>query len=365
MKKIPFNTLDRQFFMYQAEYEAKALEVLRSGWYILGKEVASFEEEWAKYLGVSHSLGIDNGLNALILAVRALKIGAGDEVIVPSNTFIATVMSISMNGATPIFVEPDEYFCIDASKIEEAITPKTKAIMPVHLYGQSCDMDKIMEIAQKHNLFVIEDCAQSHGAHCNGKMTGTFGDINAFSFYPGKNLGCFGDGGAITTDNAEHAQTIKVLRNYGSEKKYHNKYVGYNARLDELQAGLLRVKLQHLNELTADRTRIAEAYLQQITNPLVTLPKVREGCNHVWHLFVAQVPNREHFQAYLAEKGIETAVHYPIPPHASEAYSYLGLKKGSFPLAESQAEHIVSLPLYNGMTTDELNTVIDAINSYH
>lgn len=362
--KVPFNTLDRQFFMYQEEYEKKVIEVLRSGWYILGKEVEEFEKEFAEYIGSMYSVGIDNGLNALVLAFRALGIGQGDEVIVQGNTFIASVMGISMNGATPIFVEPNEYYNIDVDKIEEKITEKTKAICVVHLYGQASKMDKIVELCKKYNLKLVEDCAQSHGAKFNNQMTGTFGDISCFSFYPGKNLGCFGDGGAITTNNKELADIIKVLRNYGSEEKYHNKYVGYNARLDEIQAGLLRVKLTHLNELTKEREKIANKYLSEITNNLVQLPKIDKNSTHVWHLFVVKIEDRTKFVDYLNSNGIGTSVHYPIPPHLSEAYSYLGYPNRTFPITEEYSEKILSLPLYNGMKDNELDYVIEVINNY-
>lgn len=363
--KIPFNTLDRQFFMYQKEYEEKALEVLRSGWYVLGKEVEKFEKSFANYIGVKYSVGIDNGLNALVLAFRALEIKKGDEVIVQGNTFIASVMGITMNGATPVFVEPDEYFNVDVDKIEEKITEKTKAICVVHLYGQSSNMEKILELCKKYKLKLVEDCAQSHGSIYNGIKTGSFGDIGCFSFYPGKNLGCFGDGGAITTNNSELAEKIKVLRNYGSEEKYHNKYVGYNARLDELQAGLLNVKLKHLEELTAQRVKIANRYINEIKNPLVLLPKVRKNTTSVWHLFVIQVKNREKFMKYLSDNGIGVAIHYPIPPHLSKAYEDLGYKTGDFEITEKYAETIVSLPLYNGMTEEEQNYVVEKINEYY
>lgn len=362
--KVPFNTLDRQFFMYQEEYEKKAIEVLRSGWYILGKEVEEFEKEFAEYIGVKYSVGIDNGLNALVLAFRALGIGQGDEVIVQGNTFIASVMGISMNGATPIFVEPNEYYNIDVDKIEEKITDKTKAICVVHLYGQASKMDKVVELCKKYNLKLVEDCAQSHGAKFNNQMTGTFGDVSCFSFYPGKNLGCFGDGGAITTNNKELADTIKILRNYGSEEKYHNKYVGYNARLDEIQAGLLRIKLSHLEELTAEREKIAKRYLTEIKNDLIQLPKIDKDSTHVWHLFVIKVENRAKFVECLGIKGIGTSVHYPIPPHLSEAYSYLGYTKGAYSITEEYSEKILSLPLYNGMKDEELDYVIEIINGY-
>ena len=362
--KVPFSILERQYKMYQKEYEAKALEILRKGWYILGEETEKFEEEYAKYTGTKYALGIDNGLNALVLAFRALNIGQGDEVIVQGNTFIATVMGITINGATPIFVEPDEYYNIDIEKIEEKITERTKAICVVHLYGQATRMDKILELCKKYNLKLVEDCAQAHGAEFNEQKIGSFGDIGCFSFYQGKNLGCFGDGGAITTNNEEIYKKIKILRSYGSEKKYHHIEVGYNARLDELQAGLLRIKLSHLSELTDERKEMAEQYLKEIKNPRVQLPKVRENCSHVWHLFVVRVENRDKFQKYLEENGIGTVIHYPIPPHLSKAYENLGYKVGDYPITEGYSNTIVSLPLYNGMTSEEINYVIKKINEY-
>lgn len=362
--KVPFSILERQYKMYQKEYEAKALEILRNGWYILGEETEKFEEEYAKYTGTKYALGIDNGLNALVLAFRALNIGQGDEVIVQGNTFIATVMGITINGATPIFVEPDKYYNIDIEKIEEKITERTKAICVVHLYGQATRMDKILELCKKYNLKLVEDCAQAHGAEFNGQKIGSFGDIGCFSFYPGKNLGCFGDGGAITTNNEEIYKKIKILRSYGSEKKYHHIEVGYNARLDELQAGLLRIKLSHLSELTDERKEIAEQYLKEIKNPLVQLPKVRKKCSHVWHLFVVRIENRDKFQKYLEENGIGTVIHYPIPPHLSKAYENLGYKVGDYPITEGYSDTVVSLPLYNGMTNEEINYVIKKINEY-
>lgn len=361
--KIPFNTLDRQFYQYQDEYEKKVLEILRKGWYILGPEVKNFEEEFAKYLNIPYVVGVDNGLNAIVMAVRALGIKEGDEVIVQANTYIASVMGITINGATPIFVEPDEYYNIDADKIEEKITDKTKAILVVHLYGQASNMNKVLELCKKYNLKLIEDCAQAHGAKYKDKMVGTFG-IGCFSFYPSKNLGCFGDGGAISTNEERLDRNFRVLRNYGSEKRYHNEVVSYNSRLDELQAGLLRIKLKYIFELEKEREEIAKRYLKEIKNPLIQLPKVRENCTHVWHLFVIRVKNRENFQNYLEQNGIGSVIHYPIPPHLSEAYKYLGYKKGDFPITERYAETVLSLPLYNGMTKEELGYVIDKINKY-
>lgn len=361
--KIPFNTLDRQFYQYQDEYEKKALEILRKGWYILGPEVKNFEEEFAKYLNIPYVVGVDNGLNAIVMAVRALGIKEGDEVIVQANTYIASVMGITMNGATPIFVEPDEYYNIAVDKIEEKITDKTKAILVVHLYGQASNMGKILELCEKYNLKLIEDCAQAHGAKYKNKMVGTFG-IGCFSFYLSKNLGCFGDGGAISTNEVKLDRDFRVLRNYGSEKRYYNEVIGYNSRLDEFQAGLLRIKLSHISELEKEREKIAKRYLKDIKNPLIQLPKVRENCTHVWHLFVIRVENRDKFQKYLEENGIANVIHYPIPPHLSEAYKYLGYKKGDFPMTEKYAETVLSLPLYNGMTKEELDYIIDKINKY-
>ena len=276
MKIMP-NRLDKGFYLYQDEFEEKALQVLRSGWYVLGKEVASFEEEFAAYTGGKYCVGLASGLDALWIAFRILGIGSGDEVIVQGNTYIASVMGITMNGATPVFVEPDEFYNIDASKIEEKITERTKAILVVHLYGQASNMKPIMEIAGKYNLRVVEDCAQSHGACFEGQMTGTFGDIGCFSFYPSKNLGAFGDGGAIVTNDAKIADDVRVFRNYGSEKRYYNRVVGTNSRLDELQAGLLRVRLSHMAELEEDKRKLCIRYLEELKNNNISLPTIREG----------------------------------------------------------------------------------------
>ncbi len=363
MKIMP-NRLDRGFQLYQEEFETKALEVLRSGWYVLGKEVSSFEEEFAAYTGGKHCIGLASGLDALWIAFRVLGIGKGDEVIVQGNTYIASVMGITINGATPVFVEPDEYFNIDASQIEEKITEKTKAILVVHLYGQASDMDTIMETARKHNLRVVEDCAQSHGARFRGKMTGTFGDIGCFSFYPSKNLGAFGDGGAIVTDDSSIADDVRIFRNYGSEKRYYNKVVGTNSRLDELQAGLLRVRLSHMQELEEEKRIICSRYLAELCHPDIILPDTREGATHIWHQFVIRTEQRQELIDYLNRKEIGTIIHYPIPPHLSEAYQYLNVCRGSLPVTEHYAETVLSIPLYNGMTDEEQNFVIDAINAF-
>lgn len=362
--KISPNRLDKGFFMYQEEFEKKAIEVLRSGWYVLGNEVKSFEEEFAEYTRAKYCVGLASGLDALWLAFRVLGIGAGDEVIVQGNTYIASVMGITINGATPIFIEPDEYNNIDASKIEEKITDKTKAILVVHLYGQASNMGPIMDLVKKYNLRLVEDCAQSHGACYDGKMTGTFGDIGCFSFYPSKNLGAFGDAGAIVTDDKEIADAMRMYRNYGSEKRYYNKVVGANSRLDELQAGLLRVRLNHIKELTDERVKLCNRYLDEIKCDLIELPRIRDNATTVWHQFVIHCKERDRLINYLNAMEIGTIIHYPIPPHLSEAYSYLGYKKGDFPITESYADEVLSIPLYNGMTDEEQDYVIDAINKF-
>ena len=363
MKIMP-NRLDKGFYLYQEELESKALEVLRSGWYVLGKEVKSFEEEFASYCGASYCVGLASGLDALWIAFRVLGIGNGDEVIVQGNTYIASVMGITMNGATPVFVEPDEYYNIDASKIEEKITNRTKAILVVHLYGQASNMRPIVDLAKKYNLRLVEDCAQSHGACFEGKKTGTFGDIGCFSFYPSKNLGAFGDAGAIVTDDPQIAEDIRVFRNYGSEKRYYNKVVGTNSRLDELQAGMLRVRLKHLDELTEERRRLCEVYLAKLKCQAIQLPQLRGGATTVWHQFVVRCKERQKLIEYLDEKEIGTIIHYPIPPHLSEAYQYLKLEKGCLPITEQYAEVVLSLPLYNGMSEEEQQYVIEHLNAF-
>ena len=359
------NNLGRQYSLHADEYKRKACEVLDSGWYILGKEVAAFEEEWASYIGAKYCVGLASGLDALWISFRLLDIGIGDEVIVCANAYIACVMGISMNGATPVFVEPDQYDNIDADRIEERITERTKAILAVHLYGQSCDMTKIMDIASRYDLRVVEDCAQSHGNHWLNRKVGTFGDIGCFSFYPSKGCGAFGDAGGVVTDREDLNEAFRVFRNYGSEKRYYNKVVGCNSRLDELQAGLLRVQLRHLDEFIEERRRIAQRYYDEINNPLVKMPEIRPGADSTWHQFVVHVPEyRDELKSYLQEREIGTLIHYPIPPHLSEAYSYLGYKKGDFPLTEQYADEVLSLPMYNGMTSEEQGTIIRAINEF-
>lgn len=362
--RIMPNRMDRGFYLYQREFEEKALEVLRSGWYVLGKEVSSFEEEFASYVGASHCVGLASGLDALWLAFRVLGIGEGDEVIVPANTYIASVMGITINGAVPVFVEPDEYYNIDADRIEAVITDRTKAVLAVHLYGQASNMGKLVQVCRKHDLRLVEDCAQSHGAAFEGRITGTFGDIGCFSFYPSKNLGGFGDGGAIVTEDPGIADAMRMYRNYGSRVRYYNEVVGANSRLDELQAGLLRVRLAHMDELTQERRCLAERYTEGICNPHIRLPGVRRGADSVWHQYVIRCGRRDALKAYLEERGIGTLIHYPVPPHLSRAYAYLGWQKGAYPVTENYADTVLSVPMYNGMTDEEQQRVIAAINEF-
>ena len=363
MKIMP-NRMDRGFEMYQQEFEEKALEVLRSGWYILGKQVTAFEEEFAAYTGAKYCVGLASGLDALWIAFRLLNIGKGDEVLVQGNTYIASVMGITMNGATPVFVEPDEHFGMDVDQIEEKITDRTKAILVTHLYGMASRMDKIVEICKKYNLRLVEDCAQSHGACFGGQMTGTFGDVGCFSFYPSKNLGAFGDAGAIVTNDPQIANEFRVFRNYGSEKRYYNKVVGTNSRLDELQAGLLRVRLAHMHELMEERIAIADYYSEKIRNPRIRLPQTVDRATSVWHQYVIRSEDRDRLVNYLGELGIGTIIHYPIPPHLAEAYQYLGHSKGAFPITERLADTVLSIPMYNGMTREEQDYVIAALNAF-
>ena len=363
MKIMP-NRMDRGFELYQKEFEDAALKVLRSGWYILGNEVSAFEDEFAKYVGAKYCVGLASGLDALWIAMRLLGICAGDEVLVQGNTYIATVMGITMNGATPVFVEPDEHFGMDKDKIEKFINEKTKAILVTHLYGMASDMDEIVRICKKYNLKLVEDCAQAHGAMYKGKKVGTFGDIGCFSFYPSKNLGAFGDAGAVVVNDEILANEFKIFRNYGSERRYYNKVVGANSRLDEIQAGLLRVRLRHLEDLNEERIKIAERYSHEIKNNKLKLPKPMEETTCVWHQYVVRCEERDLLKAYLEEKEIGTIIHYPIPPHLADAYKYLGHKKGDYPITEHLAGTVISIPIYNGMTEEEQTYVIDALNRF-
>jgi len=322
--------------------------VIDSNWYILGKEVENFEREFANYLEVKYCIGVGNGLEALHIILRAYGIREGDEVIIPSNTYIATALAVSYAGAIPIMVEPDERtYNINPDLIEEKISKKTKAIMPVHLYGQACDMDLINEVAKKYNLKVIEDAAQAHGATYKGRKCGTLGDASGFSFYPTKNLGALGDAGAVTTNDKELAEKVRALRNYGSDKHYYNKYMGFNSRLDEMQAAILRVKLRHLEEFNEERKTIAQLYLKGLQDTNLILPYVPEWAEPVWHQFVVRTKKRDELQEYLKSKGIGTLIHYPLPIHLQEAYQHLGYKNGDFPIAEKIANEILSLPMAN------------------
>ena len=339
--------------------------VYTRSWYIEGEEDKAFEKAFADYFGVKYAVGSGNGLDALMLALKALGIKEGDEVIVPSNTYIATALAVTYVGATPVFVEPDiKTFNINPSLIEEKITSRTKAIMPVHLYGQACDMDPIMEIAKKHNLYIVEDCAQAHGATYKGQKVGTFGDAAGFSFYPGKNLGALGDAGATVTNNEEIANMVRALGNYGSDYKYHHIYKGNNSRLDELQAAFLSAKLPILDRVNEDRRRIADAYSAGIKNEKVILPYVKDECVPVWHIYAVRCEARDELEKHLKELEIGTNKHYPIPIHLQECYKDLGIKEGCLPIAEEISRTELSLPLYYGMTDEQIQFVIDSINNF-
>jgi dTDP-4-amino-4,6-dideoxygalactose transaminase len=341
--------------------------VYDSHWYIQGKELDRFETEYAQLNQTKFAVGVSNGLDALVLALRSLKIGTGDEVIVPSNTYIASALAVSHVGATPIFVEPRiETYNINPEFLVKAITKKTRAIIPVHLYGQACEMSAIMTIAKEYNLFVIEDNAQAHLSTYNGKLTGSFGHVNGTSFYPGKNLGALGDAGAVTTDNEILARKIETLRNYGSEKKYFNEVIGYNNRLDELQAAFLSVKLKQLVKWTIHRQAIANCYTGQLKGiGDLVLPRLANGATHSYHLYVIRTTKRDSLKAFLEQNGIGTMIHYPIPPHLQEAYAFLGYKKGDFPIAEEIADTCLSLPIWPGMTKNQINKVCSSIAKFY
>lgn len=361
---IPANTLEPVFRLHQSEYEQKALDVLRSGFYVLGTEVEAFEREFASYCGVRHCVGVASGLDALWLAMHLLGIGEGDEVIVQGNTFIAGVMGITKTGARPVFAEPDEYYSIDPDGLERLLTPRTRAVLVTHLYGMTTPMDPIVSFCEKHGLLLIEDCAQAHGAEYKGRKAGSFGDAACFSFYPTKNLGCFGDGGAVVTNSAVLDEKLRVFRNYGSEKKYYNRVVGTNSRLDELQAGLLRVKLRHLDEFNEEKNRIARGYGDGIRNEKLILPKPHPDTFNVWHQYVIRCEDRDGLAAYLRENGVGTMIHYPVPPHLSEAYKDAGLSRGSLPVTEKYADTVLSLPSYVGLTEQEQTYIIDLLNRF-
>ena len=339
--------------------------VYERSWYILGEEDRRFELDFARYCGTKFCVGCGNGLDALMLSLKALGIGAGDEVLVPSNTYIATALAVTYVGAIPIFVEPCiDTYNIDVDKIENRITKKTKAIIPVHLYGQPCDMDEIQHIAGCYGLKIVEDCAQAHGASYKGKRVGSFGDVAGFSFYPGKNLGALGDSGAVTTDNPDIVSKIRALGNYGSDYKYHNIYKGYNSRLDELQAAILSIKLTMLDKVNEDRQRIAEMYLSEIQNEKVILPTVKDGRKHVWHVFSIRCSQRDELEEHLNSREVVTNKHYPIPIHRQECYKDLGIESGELPIAEEISRTQLSIPMYYGMSHEEIEYVIDTINSF-
>lgn len=369
---IPFLDLKAPYLELKQEIDEAIARVVSSGWFIGGIEVDAFEEEYATYCGATHAIGLANGLDALHLALRAMDVGPGDEVIVPSNTYIATWLAVSQCGATPIPVEPDvRTYNLDPALIEAAITPRTKVILPVHLYGQPAEMDPILAIARKHGLKVLEDGAQAHGARYKGQRLGAHGDAVAWSFYPGKNLGAMGDGGAVTTDDAQIADRLRVLRNYGSRVKYVNEVQGYNSRLDPLQAAILRVKLAHLDDWNVRRRTIAARYTSELTSTVASerrqaafpllLPHVPDWAEPVWHLYVLQHPQRDALQRQMGEAGVGTLIHYPIPPHLQQGYAQAGYRRGQFPIAEKIANQCVSLPMGPHLDESGASSVISAL----
>jgi dTDP-4-amino-4,6-dideoxygalactose transaminase len=366
MKAIPFLSFEKMHTTIREEMQRAFLEVYDSHWYILGKKVETFEKAYAEYSRVNYCAGVGNGLEAIVIALKTLNIGKGDSVIVPSNTYIATWLAVSYVGAEIIPVEPDEKtynICPDA--IESAIKSNTKAIIPVHLYGQICEMDKIMSIAEKYNLYVIEDNAQAQGTSYKGKMSGSFGHINATSFYPGKNLGALGDAGAITTNDEQLYNRAKIIRNYGSPKKYYNEVKGINSRLDEIQAAFLLVKLKYLDEWNKERNQIAQWYFEFLKDvPELILPYIHPDCTSNFHLFVIRTERRNELQEHLSQHQIGTLIHYPVPPHLQEAYKELGYKKGDFPLAEKIADTCLSLPMYPGLSKNEVEYICSVIKNY-
>jgi len=377
---VPFAELGAAYVELKAEIDSAVAKVLSSGWYIGGEEVNAFELQWAKHCEAKFAVGVGNGLDALILSLRVLGVGPGDEVIVPSNTFIATWLAVSHCGATPVPVEPDERsHNINPLLIEAAITRRTKVILPVHLYGQPADLTPILALARKHSLWVVEDAAQAHGARYNGRSLGAHGDIVTWSFYPGKNLGAMGDAGAITTDNFEVAERIRVLRNYGSPEKYVHENQGYNSRLDPLQAAILRVKLPMLEQWNQRRNKLAQKYIEKLSllqnggasgskprvtkqNSIFTVPFVPKDVTSAWHLFILQLQDRDQVQAKLAKDGISTLIHYPTPPHLQNAYSHLGFTPGSFPIAEKLSKEIISLPLFPSLGDLECDYVCEKLD---
>lgn len=365
MKQIPFVSFrPMEQELNQELYEAFT-RVLENSWYIGGREDERFEQSFADFCNTRFCVGVGNGLDALTLSLKALGIGPGDEVIVPSNTYIATALSVSYTGALPVFAEPDiKTFNISPPEIQRNITERTKAVIPVHLYGQACDMDPILAIAKEHNLYIVEDCAQAHGAEYKGQKVGTFGHLAAFSFYPGKNLGALGDAGAVVTDDEELAAKVRALGNYGSDYKYHHIYKGHNSRLDELQAAFLQAKLPLLDKMNEHRRQTAGRYLREIKNPRITLPQVIPEALPVWHVFAVRSSQRDNLENYLTEKGVGTNKHYPIPIHRQDCYSDLNLMEGVLPIAEEISRTELSLPMYYGISKEEIDTVIEIINQF-
>ena len=363
--KVKFASFDKMHNEIKSEMISKFQEVYDKNWFINGTEVEAFEQEFAQYCEVKYCVGCGNGLDSLFLILKAYEIGEGDEVIVPSNTYIATALAVSYTGATPIFVEPNlESYNIDVTKIEEKVTEHTKAIIAVHLYGQPADMDAINEVASKYDLKVIEDAAQAHGALYKGKKVGSLGNVAGFSFYPGKNLGALGDAGAIVTDNKELADKVRALGNYGSDYKYHHIYKGHNSRLDELQAAFLRIKLKNLDRWTENRRNTAQKFMERINNTNIILPKEMDYAKHVYHIFAIRSERRDELEAYLNQNGIQTNKHYPIPMHLQGAYSDLCIKNGELPIAEKISSSELSIPMYYGMSEEEIDAIVNICNKF-
>lgn len=359
---VPFLDLQAAYLELKAEIDEAVSRVLASGWYLLGAEIDAFENEFAAYVGAKHCIGVGNGLDALHLSLRAMEIGSGDEVIVPSNTYIATWLAVTYAGATPVPVEPDEHtYNLDPEGLEAALTERTKAVIPVHLYGQPADMEPIRAFAARHGLRVLEDAAQAHGARYKGQRVGGLGDATAWSFYPGKNLGALGDGGAVTTNDDVLAETLRTLRNYGSRVKYVNETRGFNSRLDELQAAVLRVKLRHLDAWNDRRKRVAARYLRELRGAGLLLPVVPTWADPVWHLFVVRSPERDRLQEGMKERGVGALVHYPIPPHLQGAYRDLNLPEGSFPISERLHQQVFSLPIGPHLSEVQLEAVVSSL----
>jgi len=366
LMQVPFVDLKAQYQNIKPEIDRAIQEVISKTAFILGKAVTDFEEKFARYCETKHCIGVNSGTSALILALRALGIGEGDEVIIPANTFIATAEAISLVGAKPVLVDVEEKsYNLDPQKLEEAITPKTTAVIPVHLYGQPADMDPVLEIAQKRGLFVIEDACQAHGALYKGKKTGSLAVAGCFSFYPGKNLGAYGEGGAVTTNRDEIAEKIRMLRDHGSAKKYHHQIIGNNCRLEGIQGAVLSVKLAHLDEWNEKRRKNADLYREYLRETDVKLPQQMPYATHVYHLFVVRVKQREKLIEFLRGKGVFTGIHYPIPIHLQNAYSFLGYKKGSFPVTEECADEILSLPMFAELTEEQIKYTTDCIKEFY